>query len=308
MGPVLTSATTSAFPINNAARLFADSWDASRLTLQEHQCRVHVAPYIYHGPLNLRIWEEKDPETQQRHRDQELHQHLRADAHDLDGRPSASIAVRAAHLHGFLDRPLGGQQAHRHDHASEAGLAAAQRRSRERSDDDGRALRPARQVPDARRHHFRSGVPGRADGSDHGLSDRHARQRHLALAVRIRRGDHRPAKGEVPHYLPGENPFLSEIPRSHGCACGGRERRTRDDLSRVPGATEERPARAVSTAEAPRVSQAKNPDTGTARGSARAGQRLLARGRRRQRHRAGRAVRRDHGGLEVRAADRQDSR
>ena len=31
-------------PINNAARLFADSWDASRLTLQDHQCRVHVAP------------------------------------------------------------------------------------------------------------------------------------------------------------------------------------------------------------------------------------------------------------------------
>ncbi len=51
-------------PINDAARLFADSWDASRLTLQEHQCRVHVAPYIYRGPLNLRIWEEKDPETQ----------------------------------------------------------------------------------------------------------------------------------------------------------------------------------------------------------------------------------------------------
>src|SRR5678816_4485618 len=52
-------------PINSAARLFAESWDASRLTLQEHQCRVHVAPYIYHGPLNLRIWEEKDPQTQQ---------------------------------------------------------------------------------------------------------------------------------------------------------------------------------------------------------------------------------------------------
>jgi cyclase len=52
-------------PINDAARLRADSWDASRLTLQEHQCRVHVAPYIYRGPLNLRIWEERDPETQQ---------------------------------------------------------------------------------------------------------------------------------------------------------------------------------------------------------------------------------------------------
>jgi len=52
-------------PINNSARLFAESWNASRLTLQEHQCRVHVSPYIYHGPLHLRIWEEKDPFTQQ---------------------------------------------------------------------------------------------------------------------------------------------------------------------------------------------------------------------------------------------------
>ena len=52
-------------PINNAARAFAESWDASRLTLPEHQCRVHVSPYIYHGPLHLRIWQEKDPNTQQ---------------------------------------------------------------------------------------------------------------------------------------------------------------------------------------------------------------------------------------------------
>ena len=94
-------------PINNAARLFADSWDASRLTLQEHQCRVHVAPYIYHGPLNLRIWEEKDPETQQRHRDQELHQHLRADAHDLDGRPSASLR-RSRRTRSWASRPARG--------------------------------------------------------------------------------------------------------------------------------------------------------------------------------------------------------
>ncbi len=52
-------------PINDAARQRAESWDASRLTLPEEQCRVHVAPYIYRGPLDLRIWQEKDPETQQ---------------------------------------------------------------------------------------------------------------------------------------------------------------------------------------------------------------------------------------------------
>jgi len=52
-------------PITDGARLYAESWDASRLTLPEHQCRVHVSPYIYRGPLALRIWDEKDPETQQ---------------------------------------------------------------------------------------------------------------------------------------------------------------------------------------------------------------------------------------------------
>ena len=29
-------------PITDGARLHADSWDASRLTLREHQCKVHT--------------------------------------------------------------------------------------------------------------------------------------------------------------------------------------------------------------------------------------------------------------------------
>jgi hypothetical protein len=52
-------------PISDAARQFADSWDPARITLPEEQCRTHVSPYIYRGPTNLRIWEEKDPKTQQ---------------------------------------------------------------------------------------------------------------------------------------------------------------------------------------------------------------------------------------------------
>jgi hypothetical protein len=52
-------------PITDGARRFAETWDPSRLTLLEHQCRVHISPYIYRGPLQLRIWEEKDPKTQQ---------------------------------------------------------------------------------------------------------------------------------------------------------------------------------------------------------------------------------------------------
>jgi hypothetical protein len=52
-------------PINDAARQFADSWDPGRIALPEEQCRVHVSPYIYRGPTNLRIWEEKHPKTQE---------------------------------------------------------------------------------------------------------------------------------------------------------------------------------------------------------------------------------------------------
>jgi hypothetical protein len=52
-------------PINESARAFAEAWDASRLTVPEHQCRAHSSPYILRGPLNMRIWEERDPEAQQ---------------------------------------------------------------------------------------------------------------------------------------------------------------------------------------------------------------------------------------------------
>ncbi len=61
-GPELVN--FAGLPINEGAREFALSWDASRLTLPEHQCQVHVASYIYRGPLQLRIWEERDPQSQ----------------------------------------------------------------------------------------------------------------------------------------------------------------------------------------------------------------------------------------------------
>ena len=41
-----------------------DSWDASLLTLPEHQCKPHPADYGLRGPANLRIWKEIDPDTQ----------------------------------------------------------------------------------------------------------------------------------------------------------------------------------------------------------------------------------------------------
>jgi cyclase len=63
-GPGVGLGDYTGIPLTDAARQWAESWDSSRLTLPEHQCRVHAVPYIYRGPLNVRIWEEKDPKTQ----------------------------------------------------------------------------------------------------------------------------------------------------------------------------------------------------------------------------------------------------
>jgi hypothetical protein len=62
-GPELGDYT--GLPITEGARLAADTWDAARLTLREHQCKVHISPYIYYGPQQVRIWEVKDPRTQE---------------------------------------------------------------------------------------------------------------------------------------------------------------------------------------------------------------------------------------------------
>jgi hypothetical protein len=51
-------------PINDFARQWALSWNPDRLGLQEHQCQVHTVAYIHRGPLRLRIWEQRDPQTQ----------------------------------------------------------------------------------------------------------------------------------------------------------------------------------------------------------------------------------------------------
>ena len=51
-------------PITEAARAVGLAWSPSRVTVPEHQCQVHVAPYIMGGPLNLRVWEERDGQAQ----------------------------------------------------------------------------------------------------------------------------------------------------------------------------------------------------------------------------------------------------
>ena len=63
-GPGVGYGDYSGIPLTDAARQYAESWDAAQLSMPQQQCRVHTVTYNMRGPLNLRIWEEKDPRTQ----------------------------------------------------------------------------------------------------------------------------------------------------------------------------------------------------------------------------------------------------
>ena len=75
-------------PINDAARLRADSWDATLVELPENQCREHGSDYGWRGPSLLSIWREVDKATQKLIA---YHTHLSAYGAEqtiwMDGRP-----------------------------------------------------------------------------------------------------------------------------------------------------------------------------------------------------------------------------
>ena len=75
-------------PINEAGRLRGLSWSPSLLTLPEHQCKPHPSDYAHRGPGQMRIWNEYDSASQQL---VAIHTRLRWQAPErtiwMDGRP-----------------------------------------------------------------------------------------------------------------------------------------------------------------------------------------------------------------------------
>ena len=55
----------SGLPINDAARMFGDSWDVARHSVLEHQCAPYTLPYMFFGPNQFRIWQENHADTQE---------------------------------------------------------------------------------------------------------------------------------------------------------------------------------------------------------------------------------------------------
>ena len=55
----------SGIPLNEAGRFYADSWSADWYSVLEHQCAPYTLPYIFIGPNQFRISEERNPDTQE---------------------------------------------------------------------------------------------------------------------------------------------------------------------------------------------------------------------------------------------------
>lgn len=214
-------------PITDGARAWGLAWDPSRLTVPEHQCQVHVAPYIYGGPLNLRVWEDKDEQSQAV---VAIRQYISTYEQDrtiwMDGRPHPSpnaphtwmgfstgqwqgnvLTVYTTHLKQGETRRNGLPE------SDEATLVEHFMRHGDYMTHVSIVTDPVYLTePFVRTQIFRQVLP-------EGLNWLYPCESVVEIANR--------PEGKVPHYLPGENPFMSEFAAKHhiplDAALGGAE-------------------------------------------------------------------------------------
>jgi hypothetical protein len=212
-------------PINDAARMRGDTWDASLLTLPEHQCKPHPADYGPRGPANLRIWKEVDRESQQLIA---YHTHISWQAPErtiwMDGRPHPP--EYAAHTwQGFSTGKWEGDMLT--VYTTHLKIGWIRRNGIPRSDkatltehwirhDDYLTLVSIITDPAYLTEPFIRTTNWVADPRQH--IDPYPCE-PVTEVIR--------APGVVPHHLPGENKFLDEFPKKYGvppeAARGGAE-------------------------------------------------------------------------------------
>ena len=85
-------------PINEAARIYALTWPANRMTVREQQCMGYVPPYMYIAPGNYRLWEDRESVHAAIARHQELCLCCRGRTDDMARRPPPSAGECGTHL------------------------------------------------------------------------------------------------------------------------------------------------------------------------------------------------------------------
>jgi glyoxylase-like metal-dependent hydrolase (beta-lactamase superfamily II) len=201
-------------PITEAARMRALAWDASLLTLPEHQCKPHPSTYGFRGVGNLRIWPEYDDQTE---RLIKLNTHIQWQEQRreiwLDGRPHPpeyaahtwqgfstgrwegnTLVVRTTHLKGGWMR--------------RNGLALSDKTTMtERFIRHGDLLTHVYMIEDP----VYLAEPLVKTNGFRLTSNPILQPYPCHPVVEVPR-----PKGEVPHHLPGQNPFADEYAEKYG--------------------------------------------------------------------------------------------
>ena len=224
-------------PINAAARLRADSWDATLVELPENQCREHGSDYGWRGPSQLSIWKEVDKASQ---KVIAYHTHLSAYGAEqtiwMDGRPHPPdyaphtwagfstgkwegdiLVVTTTHLkenwlglNGVPRSDLATASAHIMRHGNYLTVAAI-------TYDPVYLTEPLIRTADFVYNPQQQMAPWPCESVDE---------------------VDRPA-GVVPHHLPGTNPFLDEFGRRYRSSARGDARRSGNDVPGIPAEAEE---------------------------------------------------------------------
>jgi hypothetical protein len=200
-------------PINAAARQRGMSWDASLLTVPEHQCGAHPANYgAMHS--NIRIWKEVDAESQRLIAWHILHESWnRFRTIYMDGRPRPSEDALHSWQGFSTGRYVGNALEITTTHLKES---RTRRNGIEHSD---RAVLVEFLTRHGNYLTFTSIL-----NDPHSLEEPYIHTRHFQLdtnqvirpypcrgAVEIDR-----PRGAVPHHPLGENPFLEAFQKNHG--------------------------------------------------------------------------------------------
>jgi glyoxylase-like metal-dependent hydrolase (beta-lactamase superfamily II) len=206
-------------PINDAMRFRADSWDASLLTLPEHQCKPHPSTYGFRGVGNLRISAEVNDKTQSILK---LHTHIQWQEQKrdiwMDGRPHPP--EYAAHTwQGFSTGQWEGNVLVVKTTHLKAGwirrnglLITDQATMTERFIRHGNYLTHIYMIEDP---DYLTEPLIKTNGFQ--LVQNPAMQPYPCYpTVEVPR-----EKGEVPHHLPGENPFLNDFAKKHNLPLNG---------------------------------------------------------------------------------------
>ena len=265
-------------PISDAARFHAETWDASLLTLPEHQCKPHPSTYGFRGVGNLRVRYDWDDTTQElitiethiQWQEQKRIIWMDGREHPPDHAPHTwqgfstgrwegnVLAVRTTHLkQGWIRR----------NGLIISDLATMEERFFRHGDILTHVYMISDPVyltePLIRTNGFRLNLNASIDPYPCEAVDEVPRP-----------------LGEVPHHLPGQNPFLNEYAEEHGLAIeavrGGAETALPEFMRPPAAGAVDDGGRAVGQRRCRRCPV-----------SARAGQRLDARRCRRQRDRAG---------------------